>query len=163
MLAADRASWSHLIEKNIKPRPDAAGVLQLDTQLEESLKSYEVSFALLPLPLKQPVKTTVAQPSGPAAKPQPPAQTKGGRKGLNRFKPYGSKGKGKSKMKSDQRVPREIREAGGTASTPDGDPICFDYSLKKCKETVTDGRCRKGYHMCCICYGPHCMMDHKKS
>ena len=163
LLAADRASWSHLIEKNVKPRPDAAGVLQLDTQLEESLKSYEVSFALLPLPLKQPVKTTVAQPSGPAAKPQPPAQTKGGRKGLNRFKPYGSKGKGKSKMKSDQRVPREIREAGGTASTPDGDPICFDYSLKKCKETVIDGRCRKGYHMCCICYGPHCMMDHKKS
>jgi len=163
LLAADRASWSHLIEKNVKPRPDAAGVLQLDTQLEESLKSYEVSFALLPLPLKQPVKTTAAQPSGPSAKPQPPVQTKGGRKGLNRFKPYGSKGKGKSKMKSDQRVPREIRAAGGTASTPDGEPICFDFSLKKCKEPVTDGRCRKGYHMCCICYGQHCMMDHKKS
>lgn len=146
----------------MKPRPDAAGVLQLDTKLEESLKSYEVSFALLPLPLKQPAKTVTPQPGVQnSAKPQP-AHGKGARKGQNRFRPYNSKGKGKTKMKSDQRVPREIREAGGTASTLDGDPICFDFSLKKCKEPVTDGRCRKGYHMCCICHGPHCMMDHKK-
>ena len=161
LLAADRAAWSHLIEKNVKPRPDAANVLELDTKLEESLKSYEVSFTLLPMPTKQVAKASPAQPSVPVAKNHTPS--KGNRKGQNRFRPYNSKGKGKSKNKSDQRVPREIREAGGTAATPDGDPICFDYSLKKCKETVVDGRCRKGYHLCCICYGAHCMMDHKKS
>lgn len=163
LLSADRASWCHLIEKNIKPRPDSSGVLALDLKLEEALKSYEVSFALLPMPTKQPAKASPTQPSAPAVKPQNTNQSKGNRKGQNRFRPYNAKGKGKSKNKSDQRVPREIRDAGGTAATPDGDPICFDYSLKKCKETVRDGRCRKGYHMCCICYGPHCMMDHKKS
>ena len=30
LIAADRAAWSHLIETNVKPRPDAAGVLALD-------------------------------------------------------------------------------------------------------------------------------------
>ena len=163
LLAADRAAWCHLIEKNVKPRPDANGVLALDTKLEEALKSYEVSFTLLPMPSKQTPKAAPTQPAAAGVKPQNSVGGKGKNKGYNRFRPYGSKGKGKSKSKSDQRIPREIREAGGTATTPDGDPICFDYSLKKCKESVSEGRCRKGYHMCCICYGPHCMMDHKKS
>lgn len=163
LLAADRAAWCHLIEKNVKPRPDANGVLALDTKLEEALKSYEVSFTLLPMPSKQAPKAAPAQPAAVGVKSQNAIGGKGKNKGYNRFRPYGSKGKGKSKSKADQRIPREIREAGGTAATPDGDPICFDYSLKKCKEAVSEGRCRKGYHMCCICYGPHCMMDHKKS
>jgi hypothetical protein len=162
LLAADRAAWSHLIETNTKPRPDAAGVLALDKELLEALKSYEVAFTLLPTVSKQPLKPQ-AKASNSPPKQQPGAFGKSGRKGNNRFRPYGAKGKGKTKTKFDQRVPREIREAGGTASTPAGDLICFDYSLKKCKESVTDGRCRKGYHVCAICYGHHCMADHKKS
>ena len=159
LLAADRAAWCSLIEVNTKPRPDAAGVLALDSKLEEALKSYEVSFTLLPVASK-PVAKPSAQPGTPANKPQP---AKGNRKGSNRFKPYGSKGKGKGKGKADQRIPREIREAGGTASTPTGDPICFDFSLRKCKEPIENSRCRKGYHVCAICYGQHCMLDHKKA
>jgi len=161
LLAADKAAWYTLIEKNVKPRPDATGVLALDSKLEEALTSYEVSFTLLPMIAKPAPKATPVQPA-PVTRPQNAFPSKGGKKGQNRFRPY-VKGKGKSKTKSDVRIPSEIRAAGGTASTPDGDPICFDYSLKKCKETVTDGRCRKGYHLCCICYGPHCMLDHKKS
>ena len=161
LIAADKAAWSHLIEQNVKPRPDDAGDLALDTRLVESLKSYEVSFTLLPLASKQ----QKSAPSSSQQSPQRPSNQnnyKGGKKGGNRFKPYASKGKGKSKF--DQRVPREIREAGGTASTPDGDPICFDYSLKRCREQVSDGaRCKKGYHVCCICYGMHCMADHKQA
>ena len=156
LIAADKAAWGHLLEQNVKPRPDDAGDLALDTRLVESLKSYEVSFALLPLASKQ----EKSAPSPSQRSPQRPSNQssyKGGKKGGNRFKPYASKGKGKSKF--DQRVPKEIREAGGTASTPDGDPICFDYSLKKCREQVSDGaRCKKGYHVCCICYGMHCMV-----
>ena len=162
LLAADRAAWSRLIETNTKPRPDAAGVLALDKELLEALKSYEVAFTLLPTVSKQPSKPQASASSSPP-KQQPGAFGKAGRKGNNRFRPYNAKGKGKTKTKFDQRVPREIREAGGTASTPAGDPICFDYSLKKCKENVTDGRCRKGYHVCAICYGHHCMADRKKS
>lgn len=159
LLAADKAAWCSLIEVNTKPRPDTSGISALDTKLEEALKSYEVSFTLLPVMSKQVTKTAT-----PAVPPQhkPPAP-KGNRKGFNRFKPYYQKGKGKGKGKADQRIPREIREAGGTASTPTGDPICFDFSLKKCKEPVDQSRCRKGYHVCAICYGQHCMMDHKKA
>ena len=64
LLAADRAAWCSLIEVNTKPRPDAAGVAALDTKLEEALKSYEVSFTLLPAPAKQQAqKPTPTPPS----------------------------------------------------------------------------------------------------
>ena len=160
LIAADKAAWSLLIEQNVKPRPDLAGNFALDTKLEESLKSYEVSFTLLPLASKTQTKPDVKpQPATPKAAP---THAKGGKKGNNRFKPYSMKGKGKTK--SDQRIPKEICDAGGTATTPDGSPICFDYSLKRCKEAVSEGsRCKKGYHLCGICYGPHCLLDHKKA
>lgn len=161
LLAADRAAWCNLIEINTKPRPDAAGVFALDTKLEEALKSYEVSFTLLPAVSKQVAKAP-ATPAAPAGKPAA-AASKGARKGSHRFRPYQSKGKGKGKSKFDQRVPREIRDAGGTATTPTGDPICFDFSLRKCKEMVEGSRCKKGYHVCAICYGQHCTLDHKKA
>ena len=158
IIAADKAAWALVIEQNTKPRPDLAGTFALDSKLEDALKSYEVSFTLLPLASKTPAKP---QPATPKATPAPP-NPKGGRKGNNRFKPYSSKGKGKTKY--DQRIPKEIRDAGGTATTPDGSPICFDYSLRRCKETVAEGsRCKKGYHLCGLCYGPHCLLDHKKA
>ena len=144
----------------MKPRPDAAGVMALDTELEESLKSYEVSFALLPLITKAQPKPAGNTPSDhQAGKLQPPySADKGG-------KPFNNKCKGKGKPRFEQRIPREIREAGGTAATPDGAPICFDYAFKRCKESVPDGsRCKKGYHLCSVCcYGPHSMADHKKA
>ena len=65
LIAADKAAWSHLIEQNVKPRPDDAGDLALDTRLVESLKSYEVSFTLLPLASKQ-------QKSAPSSSQQSP-------------------------------------------------------------------------------------------
>eukprot|EP00435_Cladocopium_sp_Y103_P007038 s1293_g2.t1 len=138
LIAADKAAWSTLIEKNVKPRPDAAGVLELDTKLEEALKSYEVSFTLLPLISKQPTKTS-GTPSAPS-KPTANTSSKGGKKGGQRYSPYHGKGKAKGKSKGgDQRIPKDIRDAGGTASTPDGQPICFDFSLKRCRDQVADG------------------------
>lgn len=131
----------------------------MDTELEASLKTYEVSFALLPLVSKSQPKAQGAASDSPAA---PKNQTtygsaKGGKKATFRPKPYSAKGKGKGK-KSEQRIPKEIREAGGTASTADGAPICFDFAFKRCREAVAEGsRCKKGYHFCCICYGPLCL------
>ena len=133
LLAADRAAWCHLIEKNVKPRPDANGVLALDTKLEEALKSYEVSFTLLPMPSKQTPKAAPTQPAAAGVKPQNSVGGKGKNKGYNRFRPYGSKGKGKSKSKSDQRIPREIREAGGTATTLMVIPSVLTIALRNAK------------------------------
>ena len=164
LLAADKAAWCHLIETNTKPRPNAAGQLALDTKLEEALKSYEVSFTLLPTASKQVSKPSAPSQGKPAAEsPQPGGKPKGKTKGSNRFRPYQQKGKGKGKFRYEQRIPKEIRDAGGTAATPTGDPICFNYSLKRCHEAVQDGRCSRGHHVCAICYGQHSMLDHRKN
>lgn len=160
LIAADKAAWTKCIELGIKPRPNAAGEVALDVELLKALESYEVSFTLLPLPQKNsqhPSKPpSQSSPSQPVAK-----QPKQKGKGKQRFAPYG---KGKGKTKYEQRIPQQIRDAGGTASTPSGEPICFDHSLKKCKSTVSLGeRCAKGLHVCAICYGLRSMLDHKSS
>ena len=111
LIAADRAAWCSLIERNVKPRPDLAGVLALDTELEEFLKTYEVSFALLPLMSKSQPKA-VPTPSDAAGGNRghlQPSPSKGGKKGQSRYRPYPSKGKGKTKAKFEQRIPKEIR------------------------------------------------------
>ena len=110
LLSADKAAWCFLIEKNLKPRPDAAGVMPLNTGLEEALKSYEVSFTLLPMISKAQPKA--AQPSHGSKITAVPAQhnSKGQRKGSFRSKPYGAKGKGKNKSKFEPRIPQQIRE-----------------------------------------------------
>ena len=163
VISADKLVWSKCIELNIKPRPDPAGILALDTELSNKLESYEVSFSLLPLPGKG---NNSNQPKQNAASSQqaPKQQTyKGGKKG-KRSGPYTNQQKGKGKTKYEQRIPQAIRDAGGVASTPDGDPICFDFSLKRCHSKVADGaRCDKGYHVCAVCFGMHSMSDHKKA
>ena len=58
LVNADKLVWAKLLEDNIKPRRDAAGDLALDTELIRALESYQVSFALLPLPV------TTKKPSG---------------------------------------------------------------------------------------------------
>lgn len=164
LIAADKACWAKIIERGIKPRPDALGALPLNTEMMKALESYEVAFALLPLPTKgsNPVKSQ--QSHGGAEKPKQSHGGSSSNKGKGkqghgtRSVPY-SKGKGK---RFEPRIPAEIRERGGTASNPQGEPICFDFAFKKCKSSVPDGaRCQKGLHICCICYNPHSMIDHK--
>ena len=161
LLAADKAAWCTLIEKNVKPRPDANGVLLLT----QSLKSRS-NHMRLASPSCQWFRSLLQKQRPCSHLLRRGHRMPSHRKGVKRDKTGSGptqREKEKSKTKTDSKIPSEIRAAGGTASTPDGDPICFDYSLKKCKEMVTDGRCRKGYHLCCICYGPHCMLDHKKN
>lgn len=166
VIAADRLAWSKCIEDNIKPRPDTAGILPLDAELSRKLESYEVSFSLLPLPTKPSAPAQPKQTQSASAAHHPPSKgsgSKGNRKG-KRFMPYGQPAKGKGKIRYEQRIPQAIRDAGGVANTPDGDPVCFDFSLKKCHSKVSDGaKCDKGYHVCAICFGMRSMMDHKKA
>jgi hypothetical protein len=42
-----------LIQDNVKPRRAIDGTKPIDARLEEALKSYEVSFTLMPLPSKR--------------------------------------------------------------------------------------------------------------
>ncbi len=63
LVQADRLVWGKLLEDGVKPRRDARGDLPVDGALIKCLESYQVSFALLPLPVnvvkKNPKKTDV--------------------------------------------------------------------------------------------------------
>ena len=148
LVEADRLCWSRLIEQNVKPRPNPGDPLPLDSQLQATLESYDVSFELMPLP-QQPPKRKESWPD------RAPKVPKGTSKGQGQ-----GKGKGKGKARSMIKIPRGIRSKGGTAETPDGSRICFDYSLGECK---LGDACTKGKHVCAICYGSHRMIDHPKS
>lgn len=52
LVSADCEAWKCVIRDNVKPRRDAQGVKPLDDALLRALQSYEVSFALIPLPTK---------------------------------------------------------------------------------------------------------------
>lgn len=49
---ADKEAWKLLIQRNVKPRRDDKGEKPVGRELGESLKSYEVSCLLIPLPSK---------------------------------------------------------------------------------------------------------------
>ena len=151
LVEADRLCWSRLIEQNVKPRPNPGDPLPLDSKLQATLETYEVSFELMPMP-QQPPKRKESWPD------RAPKVPKGAAKGHNQ-----GKGKGKGKASSPApsvKIPWGIRSKGGTAETPDGARICFDYSLGECK---LGDACTKGKHVCAICYGNHKMSDHPKS
>ena len=54
LVEADRLCWSRLIEQNVKPRPNPGDPLPLDSKLQATLESYDVSFELMPLPQQPP-------------------------------------------------------------------------------------------------------------
>ena len=68
----------------------------------------------------------------------------------------GTKGGGKVRKEGEQSqrakniCPAELKEY--KQSDEQGRPICWSYNMKNgCKETVTDGRCKKGMHICMKC------------
>lgn len=160
LVSADCQAWRRVIQDGVKPRRDENGVKPLDKALIEALQSYEVSFALIPLPTKQ--ASNPKQSSEHAQKaPGKPKQKLVGNKFAHGKKPKG-KGKGGQKSKWEPKTPLAIREAGGTAMTPEGEPLCFSYSLSSCKHAADGGKCMKGLHLCPVCYGPHPLKDHPK-
>ncbi|CAL1133476.1 unnamed protein product [Cladocopium goreaui] len=110
IVAADRTVWQMLLEEGIQPKRDEMGTLALDSKLMESLQSYRVSFALLPLIAKKdstpsPSKTTkpAANQGGKGANLQvqkPWLKAKGGKKG--------GKGKDALKQQMEQNVDEEV-------------------------------------------------------
>lgn len=129
--------------------------MALDTKLISTLESYRVSFSLLPLIAKKEGAGNIqkknktqqlASGKGAVGSPQKPwLKQKGGKKG------------GKSK----QRVPSHIFKLGGTASNPEGEPICFGFNSDGgCQEAADGAKCRRGLHICSKCYASHSIMQH---
>ena len=162
VIAADKAAWSRAIELNVKPRRGTDGRLPLDTALIEALTAYECSFLLMPLPMKQTPKkdkewkwSKWEKNPGKNQHEQPYHHNKGKGNGKQ-----ASQAKGKGKTKWEQRVPKAIRDGGGSAADPSGKPICFDYGLSSCKAGGDGAECPKGRHACAVCFGPHPFKDH---
>ena len=157
LVAADKEVWKRLIQDNVKPRRAADGSKPVDGKLDDVLKSYEVSFTLMPLPSKSSQKTE-AKVTSPGPKPKADTEHK------PFVKPTISKpkGKGKGKTKWEPRIPQQIRDQGGKASLPSGEPICFSYNLSSCAGATDGAKCTKGHHVCSKCFGNHSMRDHGK-
>ena len=159
LVAADKAVWQLIIEEDVKPKRDESGTLALNTCLMDALKSYQVSFSLMPLPAK---KDSPQKKDSNAKRPgggyRPNYQVS------QQWKPKGKGGKGKSKGKTAQRVPSNIYKLGGTAANPEGEPICFAFNSEAgCSESADGGRCRRGLHICAKCYNSHSIMKHHEN
>ena len=153
LVNADKLVWAKLLEDGVRPRRDPTGSLPLDTELIKALESYQVSFALLPLP------SHVAK--------KPAGKGSGGDKDGDKHKVWdehfhkkGKKGKGKGKS---QKIPYNISKLGGVGRTPDNQNICYRYNLEGCKEAADGAACGKGQHVCAKCFGPHPIKEHPKS
>ena len=147
-----------LLGEGIQPKRDEMGTLALDSKLMESLQSYRVSFALLPLTAK---KDNTPSPS----KTTKPAANQGG-KGANLHvqKPWLKAKGGKKGGKGKVRVPNHIFKLGGTASNPSGEAICFGFnSSSGCSEAADGAKCRRGLHICAKCYGMHGIQKHEST
>ena len=148
LVSAEKAVWSRLLEEGVKPKRAADGSLPLDTALIKALESYQVSFALLPLP----------QAKKPAPKTIPPIK-----KGPFWEKQPKGKGHGKSgKSGKGQKLPYQIVKIGGTGKTPEGKNICYKYNIEGCSEGADGASCSKGEHLCAKCFGPHPISEHGK-
>ena len=156
LVAADKLVWQILIEEAIAPKRDDTGNLALDDRLLEVLESYRVSFSLLPLLAKKETSPGAAPPK--KIKPQQHGG-KGSPGGVQ--KPWLKSKGGKKGGKSKQRVPAHIFKLGGTASNPEGEPICFGYNSEGgCNDAADGARCRRGLHICSKCYATHSIMNH---
>ena len=116
---------------------------------------YEVSFSLM---------HTTGKGSGNSGKSNKRQKTSHGQQqmwGADKGKGKGKQGKKGAKMQPLwAAIPKAIRDLGGVANLPSGEPICFDYSLHgdrcRCK---ADSCPRK--HVCAKCFGDHPLKDHK--
>ena len=99
-----------------------------------------ITMHLLPLPSSAPRPVSPAALSAPT-KREPPVNAKGRGK---------VRREGKQSSKAKSMCPAELKDFKQVDDQ--GRPICWAFNLKGgCKETVNDGRCKKGAHICIKC------------
>ena len=108
LVSVDRSVWAKLLEDGTRPKRAADGTWPLDTALRRDLESYQVSFALLPLPH---AKKADKPPNPPKVNPHHWEKANKG------------KGSGKGKSGKGQKLPYGIVKLGGVGRTPDGNSM----------------------------------------
>ena len=147
VLAADKEFWRILaeeVEGDFIPKPD--GSLPLDTAFPTVMVRPEVLIHLMPQP-------------GPASRPpaDPPlakwprvssygASGKASPRGVGSPRALGSRSRTRCGCRTNQ---LSCSERGYPATTPDGDPVCYNYNLAR-------------EHVCMKCFGTHPQMQCRK-
>ena len=138
VLRADRELFTIMAQELQTVQPDARGNLPMEVKLKELRTDPRVTMFLLPMPkgsAKEPEKTgpaTAAPKAAPASTTRPTKRQK-------------------TSAKAKAMCPSELkgfaqRDAGGQA-------ICWGFNQKSgCKMEVTNGRCKKGMHICIKCH-----------
>ena len=144
IIKADRELFMILSEElqheNVRlsdtPSPVEEGVKRLRTDPR-------VTVHLLPLPVGH--KTSSSSAEAPASSKAPLPQPVG--QGLKRQKAKAYKPSAKAKSM----CPAELKDFKQVDD--EGRAICWGYNMKSgCKEQVSNGRCKKGRHVCVRCH-----------
>ena len=156
-----RPSWSQLVAADKKlfselrdltrdgVQSSGTSARPIDKHLPAVMMSYDVVSLLQPMPAPKGSGSsqTIAEKERPSPYSPPPT-------------PFGGKGRGGKGRKGKGAV-RQMKMPAGLEScrshTNAGEPICFGFGLKTCRETVTKGRCPKGLHVCAY---PRCGKAH---
>ena len=121
----------------------------LDLAFDKAIDSTEVMHLLQPLMSKVEQKVEDKQLSPGANRRASPYRPSNKGRGKSQ-----SKGKGKG---LSVRMPSVLVEGGCRATTNRNDPICFGYNLGTCTNSVSNGRCDRGFHVCAL---PKCGKHH---
>ncbi len=162
----DRAIFVELSERTRDGlRRGVDGVLPIDKEIDDVLKSFDIVALVTPLPqVPASNKRERPQDDQDAGKPGK-AGSRAARRKENRAAAQeaalqklrdeintlrsankGDNNKGKAQGKGKGNVPREL--LGKTTVTSDGVPICFNYNLNGCSDARPGERCRRGLHVC---------------
>ena len=139
VVRADKELWTLVSKASTGSfKVDSAGRSPCDRLVTDHMRHPKIAQMLLPLP--KGLATAVAQGTsvkateldGEAPKKPPKKTKKNARK-----RPAGAK-------------PAAL--AAFACKTKDNKPVCWAFNTAEgCSEEVTDGRCKKGYHVCCKC------------
>ncbi len=136
IMLADQKLFIELADRTRSGIQATAAGKPIDDIIETVMYLNEVTCLLQPLPKLKEVASTREHVS----------------------EPYIQKGKGKGKGKKGGKASRMPSDLVGCRShTNSGSPICYGFNLKTCSETVKDGRCSKGFHICAV---PRCGKHH---
>lgn len=159
VLRADKELWTRAADKcRSNLRIQADGTLPMDEAIEELYMTASVLFHLLPLPGGKGQKRT-RDSSESTDSPKRRKQKKKKKKDTKPDKLKPPKGEVRS------RVPEGLRGYSGVNSSKQR--VCFDFNLAHgcSNQTQVENKkpkCKKGFHECISCGGPHALHDCSK-
>ena len=157
VMRADRQVFMYLIKEDVSLRRLPDKTLQMDTMIMEALRSYEVSFHLVPLP--KAAAPIVKAPKDGAWNSDPDHWTP-------IVAPY-HKGKGKGKKGKGKKpinvLPKALQHKDNLSQDDHGRRLCFNFNLGKCDQAAHGAQCRNGFHLCCRkgCFALHPVSEHQ--